>query len=427
MKRLKTAIIAVISAFALCSCTAAISKPNTETAADTTISKTEVTEASPEDGSETPAEDAASNDNSTDAPESADNSDSGEDDIAEVPSEGLDFSSAEALLASMTDEQKVGQIILGRFPSEGAVSTMQTYHLGGYTLYASDFQNEFPDTMAEKTAKIQAAADIPAFLATDEEGGTVVRVSKFPQYRLSPFTSQIVLARDGEDAVRDENIEKAELLLSLGINFNLAPVADITENHSDYIYDRTFGENTENTAKYVAAAVEGMTEGNIMSCLKHFPGYGSNVDTHTGSAQDDRSRSSFENTDFLPFQAGIDAGAPAVMVNHNVVSAFDSEKPASLSAEVHSVLRDELGFEGIILTDDLGMDAITNFAAEADESPYVLAVNAGNDMLCTTDIESAYNDVLSALSDGRIDPEQLDESVLRILEAKARFGIIEFE
>lgn len=415
---MKKLIIAVIAALALCGCSATISKPNAETAADTTISKAEVTEAVSE------SENADENTNETD------NSDTPEDNItddAEAPSEGLDFTSAEALLASMTDEQKVGQIILGRFPSEGAADTMSKYCLGGYTLYASDFQNEFPDTMAEKTAKIQAAAEIPAFLATDEEGGTVVRVSKFPQYRLSPFTSQIVLARDGEDAVRDENIEKAELLLSLGINFNLAPVADITENHSDYIYDRTFGENTENTAKYVAAAVEGMTEGSIMSCLKHFPGYGPNVDTHTGSAKDDRSHSSFENTDFLPFQSGIDAGAPAVMVNHNVVSAFDSESPASLSAEVHSVLRDELGFEGIILTDDLGMDAITEFAAEADESPYVLAVNAGNDMLCTSDIESAYNDVLAALSDGRIDADRLDASVLRILEAKGRFGIIEFE
>ncbi len=423
MKKFRSTFIAFIAALALCGCTATISKPNSETAADTTISKTEVTEAS----SEAVSENETADENTT---ETADNSDTPEDDItgdAEEPNTELDFSSAEALLASMTDEQKVGQIILGRFPSEGAPDTMSKYHLGGYTLYASDFQNEFPDTMAEKTAKIQAAADIPAFLATDEEGGTVVRVSKFPQYRLSPFTSQIVLARDGEDAVRDENIEKAELLLSLGINFNLAPVADITENHGDYIYDRTFGENTENTAKYVAAAVEGMTEGNIMSCLKHFPGYGPNVDTHTGSANDDRSRSSFEKTDFLPFQSGIDAGAPAVMVNHNVVSAFDSESPASLSAEVHSVLRDELNFEGIILTDDLGMDAITNFAAEADESPYVLAVKAGNDMLCTSDIESAYNDVLAALADGRIDPEQLDASVLRILKAKGRFGIIEFE
>ncbi len=418
MKKFRSTFIAFIAALALCGCTATISKPNAETAADTTISKTEVTEA------------VSENKTADENTDKTDNSDTPEDDMtddAEEPSGELDFSSAEALLASMTDEQKVGQIILGRFPSEGAADTISKYHLGGYTLYASDFQNEFPDTMAEKTAKIQAAADIPAFLATDEEGGTVVRVSKFPQFRLSPFTSQIVLARDGEDAVRDENIEKAELLLSLGINFNLAPVADITENHSNYIYDRTFGENTENTAKYVAASVEGMTEGNIMSCLKHFPGYGPNVDTHTGSANDDRSRSSFENTDFLPFQSGIDAGAPAVMVNHNVVSAFDSESPASLSAEVHSVLRDELGFEGIILTDDLGMDAITEFAAEADESPYVLAVNAGNDMLCTSDIESAYNDVLAALADGRIDSEQLDASVLRILKAKGRFGIIEFE
>lgn len=418
MKKFRSTFIAFIAALALCGCTATISKPNAETAADTTISKTEVTEA------------VSENKTADENTDKTDNSDTPEDDMtddAEEPSGELAFSSAEALLASMTDEQKVGQIILGRFPSEGAADTMSKYHLAGYTLYASDFQNEFPDTMAEKTAKIQAAAEIPAFLATDEEGGTVVRVSKFPQFRLSPFTSQIVLARDGEDAVRDENIEKAELLLSLGINFNLAPVADITENHSDYIYDRTFGENTENTAKYVAAAVEGMTEGSIMSCLKHFPGYGPNVDTHTGSANDDRSRSSFENTDFLPFQSGIDVGAPAVMVNHNVVSAFDSESPASLSAEVHSVLREELDFEGIILTDDLGMDAITNFAAEADESPYVLAVNAGNDMLCTSDIESAYNDVLAALADGRIDADRLDASVLRILKAKGRFGIIEFE
>lgn len=420
MKRIRKTIIAVIMSLSLCSCTATITKPGTETAADTTISKTQESSAAAEEN-KTPE---ASSDKSDD---STDSSSEEKTDADQTPNEGLDFSSAEALLASMTDEQKVGQIILGRFPPEGAAKTMSTYHLGGFTLYASDFQNEFPDTMAEKTAKIQAAADIPAFLATDEEGGTVVRVSKFPQYRLSPFTSQIVLARDGEDAVRDENIEKAELLLSLGINFNLAPVADITENHDDYIYDRTFGESTENTSKYVAAAVEGMSEGNIMSCLKHFPGYGPNVDTHTGSAADDRSRSSFENTDFLPFQSGIDAGVPAVMVNHNVVSAFDSESPASLSAEVHSVLRDELGFGGIILTDDLGMDAITLFAEESEESPYVLAVNAGNDMLCTSDIEAAYNDILAALSDGRIDSEKLDESVLRILEAKGRFGIIEFE
>lgn len=425
MKKIKTAIIAVLAAVALCSCTATVTKPNSQTAADTTISKTETADSSPETSETAPDKNNESGNNESN--DNADNNDSGEETADGIPSAELDFSSAEALLVSMTDEQKVGQIILGRFPSEGAADTMSKYQLGGFTLYASDFQNEFPDTMAEKTAKIQAAADIPAFLATDEEGGTVVRVSKFPQYRLSPFSSQIVLARDGEDAVREENIEKAELLLSLGINFNLAPVADITEDHNDYIYDRTFGENTQNTSKYVAAAVEGMTEGNIMSCLKHFPGYGSNVDTHTGSAADDRSRSSFENTDFLPFQAGIDAGAPAVMVNHNVVSAFDSESPASLSAEVHSVLRDELGFEGIIITDDLGMDAITEFAAEADESPYVLAVNAGNDMLCTSDIESAFNDVLAALSDGRIDRDLLDASVLRILQAKGNFGIIEFE
>ena len=163
MKKFRSSFIALIAALALCGCTATISKPNSETAADTTISKTEVTEAS----SEAVSENETADENTAEA----DNSDTPEDDItndAEEPSAELDFSSAEALLASMTDEQKVGQIILGRFPSEGAADTMSKYHLGGYTLYASDFQNEFPDTMAEKTAKIQAAADIPAFLATDE-------------------------------------------------------------------------------------------------------------------------------------------------------------------------------------------------------------------------------------------------------------------
>lgn len=347
-----------------------------------------------------------------------------EETTAAEPEETLDFSSAEALLDSMTAEQKVGQMILGRFPSEGAEDIAAKYSLGGFTLYAEDFRNDTPDSMQRKTAAIQEASQIPMFLATDEEGGTVVRVSKFPQYRLSPFTSQIVLARDGAEKVREENAEKAELLISLGINFNLAPVADVTENHSDYIYDRTFGKDAETTGEYVAAAVEALTEGGVGSCLKHFPGYGSNVDTHTGSAEDNRSMSSFENTDLVPFRAGIEAGAPAVMINHNVVKAFDEENPASLSESVHGYLRDELGFEGVILTDDLGMDAILNFAEGSGESPYVLAVNAGNDLICTSDIETTYNDILAAVNDGRIDEERLNESVLRILHMKEKLGIV---
>lgn len=410
MKKLKITLISIIAAFTLVGCTAEIKMPS-----DTTVSTETTSEATVTELSEQTEQATSQAENTT------------EDKIDDMIEDELDFSSADALLNSMTDEQKVGQIILGRFPTEGAEDMIAEYHIGGFTLYADDFKNEYPETMAEKTAELQSASDIPLFLAADEEGGTVVRISKFPQYRLSPFSSQIALARDGEEAIREENLEKAELMLSLGINFNLAPVADITENHSDYIYDRTFGETLNKTCEYITATVEAMNEGNIASCLKHFPGYGSNVDTHTGSAEDNRSRSSFENTDFKPFQAGIEANAPSIMINHNVVTAFDDTAPASLSAEVHDVLRNELGFDGVILTDDLGMNAITEFAANSEESPYVLAVNAGNDLLCTSDIETAYNDVLAALTDGRIDREKLDESVLRIIKMKADYGIILFE
>lgn len=410
MKKLKITLISIIAAFTLVGCTAEIKMPS-----DTTVSTETTSEATVTELSEQTEQATSQAENTT------------EDKIDDMINDELDFSSAEALLNSMTDEQKVGQIILGRFPTEGAEDIIADYHIGGFTLYADDFKNEYPETMAEKTAELQSASDIPLFLAADEEGGTVVRISKFPQYRLSPFSSQIALARDGEEAIREENLEKAELMLSLGINFNLAPVADITENHSDYIYDRTFGETLNKTCEYITATVEAMNEGDIASCLKHFPGYGSNVDTHTGSAEDNRSRSSFENTDFKPFQAGIEANASSIMINHNVVTAFDDTAPASLSTEVHDILRNELGFDGVILTDDLGMDAITEFAANSEESPYVLAVNAGNDLLCTSDIETAYNDVLKALSDGRIDRDKLDESVLRIIKMKADYKIISFE
>ena len=161
------------------------------------------------------------------------------------------------------------------------------------------------------------------------------------------------------------------------------------------------------------------------SCLKHFPGYGSNLDTHNGISEDNREIAAFEENDFIPFKRGIEAGVPSVMVSHNIVKAFDEENPASLSEEVHRVLREDLGFEGVIVTDDMGMEAITSL--ESEESVYVRAFLAGNDLLCVTDLEAAYNDVLSAVNDGRITEERLNESIKRILEMKLKLGIINEE
>lgn len=328
---------------------------------------------------------------------------------------------AEELMAEMSIEEKVGQLLLARYPDSPLEAAVK-YHVGGFTLYAKDFENTDPDTLATQLAVISDNCDIFPFFAADEEGGEVVRMSKYPAFRAEPFPSQLELAKGGVQAVRDDAQEKADLFLDIGLNLNLAPVADIAESEDDYIYGRTFGADAETTGDYCAEIISVMNENGVGSCMKHFPGYGPNVDTHTGIAVDERSAESFENNDLIPFKKGIAADVPMIMVNHNIISAYDSELPASLSPAVHSLLRDTMGFEGIIITDDLGMDAIKLYSGETD--PNVLAVLAGNDMICTSDIEGTYNAIYTAVVKEEISVERLDESVLRILKAKIKLGII---
>ena len=145
-----------------------------------------------------------------------------------------------------------------------------------------------------------------------------------------PFWSpQELYAEGGFDLIQSDTQEKCELLNSLGINLNFAPICDVSQNPEDFIYDRSFGQNAEQTAAYVHLVVQTMFQEGMGSVLKHFPGYGNNVDTHTGIAYDNRTCETFLNSDFLPFQAGIDSGANMVLVSHNVVSCMDSQTPAS--------------------------------------------------------------------------------------------------
>lgn len=328
---------------------------------------------------------------------------------------------AEELLAEMSIEEKVGQLLLARYPDSPMEAVMK-YHVGGFTLYAKDFENTDPDTLATKLANISDNCNIFPFFAVDEEGGKVVRMSKYPAFRAEPFPSQLELAKGGVQAIRDNTQEKADMFLDIGLNLNLAPVADIAESEDDYIYGRTFGADAETTGDYCAEIISVMNENGVGSCMKHFPGYGPNVDTHTGVAVDERSAESFESNDLVPFKKCIAAGVPMIMVNHNIINAYDSELPASLSSAVHSLLRDTMGFDGIIITDDLGMDAIKLYSGESD--PSVLAVFAGNDMVCTSDIEGTFNAIYTAVVKEEISIERLDESVLRILKTKIKLGII---
>ncbi len=209
---------------------------------------------------------------------------------------------------------------------------------------------------------------------------------------------------------------------SLGINLNFAPVCDVSQDSQDFIYARSFGQDAKQTAVYVQTAVQVMNEEHMGSVLKHFPGYGNNSDTHTGIAYDDRPYETFVNSDFQPFQAGIDAGADMILVAHNVVSSMDDQVPASISLQVHNILRKELGFDGVIITDDLVMEGVRQFAGDAEIA--VRAVQAGNDMLCCTDFEVQVPAVIQAVENGEITEERLNESVLRILKMKIKLGII---
>lgn len=327
------------------------------------------------------------------------------------------YPEAQELLENMTLEEKVAQVFLFRCPSENALAAVQTYQPGGFMLFAKDFDGKTAEQIRTELESYQQASKIPMFLAVDEEGGTVVRVSRNANLAPKPFQSpQQVFQSGGVQAIVDDTVQKTQLLQSLGLNVNLAPVADVSTNPADFMYARTFGQGAAETADYVKNSVATYNQQRMACALKHFPGYGNNEDTHTGIAVDHRPYETFMESDFLPFAAGIEEGAPMVLVSHNIVNCMDSEHPASLSPEVHRVLREDLGFTGLILTDDLSMEAIPAYTG--GENPCAAAINAGNDLLLSSDLQADYNALLAAVQDGTVTEERLDESVLRILAMK---------
>ena len=335
------------------------------------------------------------------------------------------FSEADRILEQMTLEQKVGQIFFIRCAdtSEQAVEDIKNWNPGGVLLFARDFQNKNAQQVIDTISAYQEASALPLLIGADEEGGTVVRVSANPLLREERFQAPGELYRSGGlEALTADAQEKSRLLLSLGVNVNLAPVCDVSSDPSDYIYPRALGEDAQTTASYVSAVTAVMKQEGIGCVLKHFPGYGSNRDTHTGIAYDTRPYQQFLEEDFLPFQAGIEAGAGCVLVSHNIVESMDRERPASLSPRVHEILRETLGFEGVILTDDLMMDAIGQYTDGA--SAAVQAVQAGNDMLIVTDYSSQIPAVISAVRDGTLDEAQIDAAARQVLCWKLSLGLL---
>ncbi|MBQ6497263.1 MAG: beta-hexosaminidase [Bacilli bacterium] len=332
------------------------------------------------------------------------------------------YEEAIKVVDEMSTEEKVGQLFLVRYAYEDT-EYLSNFNPGGYILFAKDFEDHTKESMRKELNKVNEKNKYPLILGVDEEGGFVTRVSRFKEFRSEKFKApKDYYEEGGEILLKQTEEEKAKLLMNIGLNLNLAPVADVSTNENDFIYNRTFGRNAKETSELIKKMVKVANEINLNSCLKHFPGYGNNVDTHTGVAIDERSYESFKEKDFLPFEAGIKEGVPCVLIAHNVVKSMDSEYPASLSKKVIDELRNTLGFTGIVVTDDLAMEAVKAYVEDGKAA--TLAINAGNDMIITSDFVTMYKEVLKSVEDKDISIETINKAVIRIIAWKYSSGII---
>ena len=317
-------------------------------------------------------------------------------------------------MESMTIDQKIKQLLLIRYP-ENEVSD-----IGGYVFFEKDFKGKTKDEVKKMINTLQEKASIPVLTAVDEEGGKVVRISSNKNLVEEKFKSAKELyTQGGLDAINNDVKTKSSVLHNLGLNVNLAPVVDVADDESAYIYPRTIGENAEITANYASSVIKTSKGTDVSYVLKHFPGYGNNSDTHIEEARDERTYEDIINNDILPFKAGIEAGAEAVLVSHNIITSLDEDNPATLSSSVHNLLKVNLGFTGVIITDDLDMGATKDI-----EKKYLKAVLAGNDLLIVTDYDEAYREIKTGVLDKDISESLIDQATLKVLAWKYYKGLM---
>ena len=332
---------------------------------------------------------------------------------------GSYYDEAQKLLDDMTLDEKIAQILLVRYLDDGK-EVLEKYQFGGYLFFEKDFKNKTEEEVKNMIEQLQQVSKIPILTAVDEEGGIVNRISTNPNLVESPFkSSQQLYQEGGLELIKEDTITKSNILSNLGINLNLAPVVDVSTNPSDYMYERSIGQNTQITADYAKTVIEASKNTKVSYTLKHFPGYGNNTDTHTGESVDNRTIENIKENDLPPFISGIEAKAEAVLISHNIVNSIDKNNPASLSESVHKLLTDDLDFNGIIITDAIDMGAITNI-----ENVSSKALKAGNHLIITTNYLESINDIKNAINNNEISIEELDKVVIKILAWKYYKGLL---
>ena len=330
------------------------------------------------------------------------------------------YSEAEEYRKNMTLEQKIGQMFFFKYSSSSKEQIKNKY-VGGFVLYSKDF-NKDEKSIKEELQSLQEISmktvNLPLGLAVDEEGGYVNRVSLYHRKEGKFPSPQEVYKKSGIPGILSIEQEKRNLLRKFNININLAPVADVSNNPNDFIYKRTLGTSADETANYIAEEVKAYVNDNFSCCAKHFPGYGNNKDTHGEISIDKREYDVFLEEDLLPFKKAIENKIPMILCSHNVVECKDKKYPASVSKIWHDILRKDLNYSGIIITDDLSMGAVSKSVDESEVA--ILGVKAGNDILLTENT-NYLDDVIEAANDGDISEDIIDKACKRIIAWKLKY------
>lgn len=334
-----------------------------------------------------------------------------------------------ARIADMTPEEKAGQLLMADFRqnadgtgmtvlSPEAAEAIRTYHIGGVILFAENLDTA--EQTKQLTADLQAAAELPLLIGIDEEGGLVSRLDKsnIPHEAIPP-AAEIADAAAAGSTIGSE-------LAELGIQVDFAPVADVNTNpENPVIGSRAFSDDPQTAAERVAAFIRGMQETGVSACAKHFPGHGDTaMDSHAGRTYVEHDWERLRTVEFVPFQAAVEAGVDLIMAGHiETPNAAGDGVPASLSPKMLGVLREELGFDGVIVTDAMNMGAITEAYGVGESA--VLAVQAGADLvLMPADLQEAAAALATAIEDGTLSAERVEESLTHILTLKYRKGFL---
>ncbi len=332
----------------------------------------------------------------------------------------------DSLLASMTMEQKVAQLFIVR-PEAADSMDMGDHPVGGYCVFAHNFRDP-----ASLDSLVHALNDqcFPPLLCIDEEGGTVARIGRNPEFGVPAFPSMKTVGRRGAQAVYEAGKAIGSYLRRYGFSVDFAPVADVDTNPDNPVIGRrAFSEDPERAAVLVVEFMRGLEKAGMASCLKHFPGHGDTAaDSHAGYAESLKTWEEMLACEIIPFRAGIGAGVPMVMVGHisapNVSEPSGEVLPATLSRMwITDKLRGELGFRGIVITDSMAMKAISDRYDPGTAA--VMAVEAGADIvLMPADYSAACKGVLDAVRSGRLPQTRIDESLARILKLKISLGLL---